>query len=358
MTWLAFLIAVAYVPGWTGVSIPTGWAAMSLTLPWVAWGRTRTPPLHWLGAAFLLYAFVSIAWAPRADDAINELWHLSILAFAFLLGSRVDVAPIWRGLAIGCGVSSAVALVQWWGGIEWQILPTSDWAKPPGLFYNNAVAGAVAAIVVIANRQSLWAWAGLPLLLLSQSRGAWLAVAATIFLTSRWLGRIALVLAAVPLLIYYWPHLHTDTDGIRYAIWFNIAERLTWFGHGAGSLMSVFASDHGQLFHIEHAHNDYLSLAFTYGSGALPFFALVVVLLTQRHHREWPVLVCCSILASYFWILSSPVPAFAFAVAAGRICANLDVAWADVYRWGLGIVLRHGASTARLRGAWRKAIPI
>lgn len=364
--WLSLLIAVAFVPGLTGASIPTGWAAMSLTLPLATWKRVTMTPIHWLGLAFLAYAFASMAWAPRRDDAINELWHLTLFALAFLLGSQLkDLRRFWIGLAVGCGISSAIAIVQWWGGAEWQILPTSNWAKPSGLFFNDAIAGAVAAITIIgclAEGMYSLALAPLPLLALSQSRGAWLAAIGTyavvIWKQLNWRDRILYTVAwTIPIaiaILYY----HTGSDPIRLEIWKVMWNHLSWHGAGAGSSQSIFLFTSSQVFHIEHAHNDYIQFGYEYGLGTVPLVLALALLLEHTNEISWPPLVCCAILSLYYWTLESPVTLFAFAVVAGRIAADLGVAWRHGHHWGLAKLLRSVAPQHSTGSGRSKDVPV
>lgn len=360
MTLLAFLVTVAYIPGWTGAAIPTGWAFMSVTLPWANWKRIDMTLFHWLGLAFLTYACVSVAWAPRTDDAINELWHWTVIGLAFVLGARLkDLRGFWKGMAIGVTVSSMIAIAQWFAGPTHQFLPNSNWAKPPGLFYNDAVAGAVAAIVIVGLVSELmWKWVPgcLPLLLLSQSRGAWVALigtAAAVLMNSLISWRDRIFFAGMLLLpaLLWWYYFHGGSDPIRWVIWQAIGTHLNWSGSGAGSTMSIFLLTN-QIFHIEHAHNDYLQLIFEYGIGTVPLILFAYLLLEHRHATTWPAYVCCLILSVYFWTLESPVTAFPFAIVAGALARDLHMAWCHSYSWGLGRVLWFAAK-GRLAGAAR-----
>jgi hypothetical protein len=359
--WLSLLISVAFVPGLTGASIPTGWAAMSLTLPLATWRRVTMTPIHWLGLVFLAYAFASVLWAPRRDDAINDLWHLTLFALAFILGSQlVDLRKFWIGMAIGVGISSAIALIQWWWGSTWQILPTANWGKPPGLFFNDAVAGAVSAIVFVGCAYEYligWSLLCLPLLGLSQSRGAWLAVAATYFFTIfrsliSWRERVIyLAFWAIPVgiaITYY----HTGSDPIRLSIWQAMFQNLSWHGAGAGSSQTLFIFTSNQIFHIEHAHNDFLQLAYEFGIGCIPLALALIPLLEHTEESAWPPFVCACIISLYFWTLESPVTAFLFGVVAGRCAGSLGLAWRHGHFWGSVLLLRraarrHAASESR-----------
>ena len=364
MIWLSLLVSVAFVPGWTGAAIPTNWVAMSFVLPWMVWKGVKMTPFHWLGLAFLGYAFASVAWAPDRFDAVWELWHWTMFGLCFVLGAQTkDLRGFWKGLAIGCGVSSAIAVVQWWGGADWQIIPTANWGKPPGLFFNDAVAGAVAAMTLVGLATELmWAWAllPLPLLLLSHSRGAWVAVLGTyawmifngLYGWTRWVY-VCLLLIPATVAIYYY---HGPSDGIRLEIWQAMATHLVPFGHGVGSSLSLYTVISNQLFHIEHAHNDYLNLAYEFGLGAIPLTILAWLLVENREATSWPPFACGLILCLYYWTLESPVTGFVFCVVAGRVAGDLDMAWAHGRGWGLGFVLRDGARRLRAYAQSRKVV--
>lgn len=354
---LGLLITLAYVPGWTGASIPTGWAALSFVLPWLIWRRVEMTLLHYLGLMFLAYAFLSIEWAPRREDAIYELWHWSLFALAFLWGTQHGLRPLWRGLALGCGVSSIVAVAQWWG---WGGVLNLDWEKFAGLYYNNAVAGAVAAVVIIgliSEGMFLQALLPLPLLILSASRGAWLAVIGTWIVTGfvnseGWKDRFFLSLFALAPVIAALLWWNSDSDFIRLEIWKQLLTHLSLFGAGAGATQTIYMTTPSAIFHIEHGHNDYLTLAYEYGLGILPLALFVWLLLEARDVPSWSPFLCSLILALYFWPLEGPVTGFLLAVVAGRLAGELAVAWQYGLGRGLGglVCNRPGLSTAG-RGA-------
>jgi hypothetical protein len=334
--WLSLLISVAYVPGITGAAIPTGWAAMSFALPWVMLKDVKMTSAHYLGLVFIAYAAASLAWTTSPLDGVDELWHWAVIGLAFMWGSRqVLLTPFWKGLAIGCGISSAVALSQW---LSYDFITTLDWNKPAGLFYNNAVAGSAAAIAIVGCMSvGLFRWALLPvpLLLISQSRGAWAAIAvvwiAKVYTSFEGLERIVftIVLAvAIGLAIVFF---HGESDSLRLTIWQQVIEHLTVFGRGIGASQNVYLVTPHDFFHIEHAHNDYLNLLYEYGLGAFPLFILAALLLEHSDAYAWPAFVCCLFLSLYFWTLETPITSFTFAVVAGHVAASPSVAWRDSY---------------------------
>lgn len=321
MIWLALFISVAFVPGWTGATIPTGWAAMSITLPFFLWRKAESSPPTWLGLAFLVYAFSSLAWARQGDDAVWELWQLSVIACAFYLGSSLcDLRKVFIGLGIGLTISSAVA--------AWQFLSYPDGTPilqgsknfPAGLFYNSVILGETAALVIVglyANRL-WWLIPGVaPGLLLSQSRGAVIALATTAILTitrSFWIisavGLASLLLVALTFNI---------TDDQRMTTWQIALQGLTPFGHGAGSFLSVYFEEGGRLLHPEFAHNDFLDLIYQFGLGTLPLWAALVLILENPNAPAWPILICFLTMALFSWPMHSPVPAFIGAISAGHL---------------------------------------
>ena len=358
--WPSLIISTAFVPGWTGVSIPTNWIAMSLLLPWLAWKRVDMTPLHWLGLAFLVYAGASILWSTTGLGATEELWHWGMFTLCFMIGSQTDdLRPLWKGFAIGCGISSAVAVAQWFGASDFVL--TANWGKPPGLFFNNAVAGAVAAMVIAGlASEFLWVWAlpVLPLLVLSQSRGAWAALAGayvvTILARLYWRERLIFLCAlAIPAVLAVW-FLHMPSDNIRWGYWSTIIPQITWFGHGAGSSQSLYAITKDALVHLGHAHNDYLNLVYEYGLGSAPLLLLAWLLVEDRDAISWPPYVCGIILCLYFGTLETPVTGFVLCVVAGRLARDLGVAWDHGFYWGLGRFLCATARQCRTHAqVWR-----
>jgi len=361
--WLSLLISVAFVPGWTGAAIPTGWAAMSFLLPWVMLKDVTMTSFHYLGLTFLAYAALSLAWTSVPLDGIGELWHWSLIALAFMWASRQErLTPFWKGLAIGCGISSVVAIGQWIGV---DTILTLDWNKPAGLFYNNAIAGSTAAITVVGLMSvGLWRWVPLtfPLLLLSHSRGAWVALAGTwaVVAFNAFKGKeklvFAAILAAIAAVAYYF--LQGASDSLRLAVWSHVAQHLSIFGAGVGSATNIYMFTPNEIFHIDHAHNDYLNLLYEYGLGALPLFALALWLVEQTDEYAWPPLVCCLILSLYYWTLEAPTTAFAFAVVAVHVASNARVAWDHILGSRLNVLSRNASQRLRFNAENRGNLPV
>lgn len=326
---LGLLLTLSFIPGWTSASIPTQWAVLSAVLPCTLWHRGAFGPGHWLGLTSLLYAAASVLWSPTYLDGLNGLWHTSILALSFWLGATTyQFERLFKGLALGLGVSSAAALAQYLG---WTAIPTSDpeFGHPAGLFFNSTLLGALCAITTLGLVEfRLWPYILLPLpgLLLSQSRGAW---AITIFgLLSRIIPFPILIGLGASFAILLTLH-PTQSDIQRIYLWHLAWDHLTLFGHGAGSWSTVYYVAYDTLFHSPvrltqptFTHNDYLQLWFELGIGAIPIYALLALALTQTHHTGWATLLSCAVLALFYFPLQTPVTAFILCALAGRSVAS------------------------------------
>ena len=145
---------VAVVPPYIGAVIPTGWSVLWVVMPLILW-RTRIEPspVHWLGAVFLCYAAVSLAWSPNGLLGFMQLCALaSVFAWAATLS---NLRAIVIGLAIGLIVSDIVAMTQWMGIKSISI--GGDF--PAGLFVNSNVFAEVSAMVlVLLLIYRLWWW--------------------------------------------------------------------------------------------------------------------------------------------------------------------------------------------------------
>lgn len=314
---LGLATSLAYIPGITGNALPTGWAILSLTLSLTLWIKADMTPFHTAGAAFLAYVAWSITWTPEPWDGLYTLWHFIILALAFRLGNTdLDLRPLWKGLAIGVGISSCVAALQYLG---YTIVPT---ATPyAGIYYNGVASGAISAVAIVALLTiDQWYWVAIliPGLLLSGSRGAIFAAAFGTLLTFHRRAWVALIPLGAASIITY--HLG-PSDIQRFTIWSAALNHLDFWGNGAGSFLSVLMQTPHGLQHPEYAHNDYLQLVFEFGIGTL-FLIPFVIPCAQYQHSLFPILGAVFLLAMVAMPLHIPVVAFVFAVASGRLCRD------------------------------------
>lgn len=315
MFWLGLLLAISYVPGYTGASIPTQWAVLSIVLPTFLWLRSPITLGHKLFALWIGYALISIGWSPNLYSAGWGGWLLFIWALAYHYGTlQDDLSNLWRGLAIGLSLSTAIALAQ---AFDYAPVELADPNRPAGLFYNSSLFGVLCGLVlvpILANR--LW-WYAPPLalgLILSGSRGGIVALA--VGLTAAYAGRlVALTLVVLAALTLAFAPLD-PADAQRLQIWGVVAKSLSLFGHGPGSFVDLFYVRETKLLLIQigTAHNDPLQLAYEFG-----FIALIPIALFGMALGRGPVdptLCAFTTLALFYFPLYTPVTAFiGFAVA-------------------------------------------
>lgn len=317
--WLGFVLPVCFVAGVTGASIPTQWPLLSVVLsvmlifsPYKLGGKINMT--SWFGLAFLAYACLSVTWSPNPVFAVYGLWQVAIWGLAFWLGSTSpSLSPLWRGLAVGLGISSMVAVAQ---ALGWDGVPSRD--HPAGLLYSGPLQGAVIALVTVAlvcDRAWPYIPAMLPGLWLAHSRGGWLALVVGLGARAHWSLPLLATGAAAALAL-------SDigrSDSLRLQEWSIAAHGLTLSGFGAGAFGQVIYRTPAAVVHPEFVHNDYLQLAFEYGLGSLFLFPIMAAALANTGARTWPVFAAfCTLGLFYFPLYTAPL-AFTGAVAAGHI---------------------------------------
>jgi len=319
--WLGLILAVCYVPGWTGASIPTQWGVMAIAGALGLWRSGSVTRVHWLGIWFIFFTALSLTWAVNPYDAGWGFAVVLIWAGSFWLGSTQDsLEDLWKGLAIGLSVSSVVSIAEASG---FHPFPVAELAGHPGLFDTPLVSGSVSALVIVGlvcHGEWRYIPGVLPLFILSYSRGGWLVVA--VGLAGRYLGwRVAagIVLFAL-VLMYFHP---SPSDIQRMQIWDAAYSNLRWFGLGPGTFTDLWmmVEELGQkvMERPEFAHNDYIQFAFEAGLGSILFFALMAAVLARSEQRQWPVFAAFCSLALFYFPLHSPLSAFIGCIVAGHI---------------------------------------
>lgn len=325
MILFGFILAVCFVPGWTGFSVLTGWIVLSLALPFLLWGRAKLGAAHWLGLAFIAYAAASLFWTLIPAQGIGDLWMLALLGGCFVLGSVLnDPRSLWLGLSLGFGVSTAIAIAQWFG---WDGVYRSQ--LPAGLFVSSGIYGEIGALLTVALISVRLYWPlvfTVPALALSGSRIALVAVAvALMFMIWDW--RIILIVGAFGLaitIVTLAQRSSWDSASERKAIWADTAEGLTFFGHGAGSFMTLYPTfakrTDTMTARPEDPHNEFLRFAFEYGLGALPLL-LILTLACMVSGSERFILVAWLVIAFFDFPTRIPVQGLIGMVALGRLCS-------------------------------------
>lgn len=361
---LGFIVAICFIPGYTGMMVPVQWAVLSALLPLGLWRFGYIGLDHKLGLMLIAWATFSLMWVPNIFDGLYGWWIAMMWGGMYwYAGTNLegDSRPMWCGLAAGLSVSSAVAIAQSLGYTPVLIHGT----LPAGLLYNSTVLGACCALVLIALiswREWFWIPFLLPGLILSQSRGAMIILAFTALATLvRWYITLAVIAISLGLLSLWAP----PSDLQRFFLWGTTARELTVFGFGIGSYNTLllfnpteFYAKASGLIHPEFVHNDYLQLWFELGLGAAIAYALLIRGLLRTQDPDWPVLVGFCILAVFFFPLYCPLTAFIGISAAGAI-AGRRIRGGDFVHNGRPILLsRTDIIAAGLHRDRSQALPI
>lgn len=274
---LGLILTVAYVPGWVSPAVSPRFAALSVLAPaLLLWRREAIPftRAHLAGCALIAWAALTLLWSPQQPDSVDALWQTLILpGVCFCLGSQsVSLRPLSIGAALGLGVSSAIAILQWIG----VVLPIQQIEGPGGLFLNtNYMAEAAALVLIAVVAERMW-WAIpllLPAALLGAARGALVAATAGIGLKFSRYPVTFFAIACVALILGLESMGARVGLSVRLEIWRSAIGQLTWLGHGIGSFWAVHA---GELYNggvAAHAHNEFLELASDLGAIGVSLFA-------------------------------------------------------------------------------------
>ena len=322
---VAFLASSVYVPGWSGAATSSRWAVLAI-VPWLLRDQEQTAGHLW-GRLFLLWAAVSMIWSPAPFDGINALALLLILAACFCFGSQTaNLRSIWIGAALGLTISSVITVFQYYS-----VHVVNSNTPIAGLFVNgNWLAEATALVVVALVAERLW-WLlpGLmPALLLPDARGPVLAVAVALAVHFRrqWrllapiaIGGLGLVLA------YSWHKYGGGSTEERWMIWRSVIAGVVPFGHGIGSLLSVYPHYDLRVHPLstpDQAHNEFLTVAFELGIPGLILFIGWCVTLAGPLDTVRIVLICLLVDGCFAFPLHTPTAAFLGMVAAGHAMRN------------------------------------
>lgn len=230
-------------------------------------------PIILAGAAFLLYAGVSLLWS-FSPPGLATAW-LGSLALCFLIGARL---PSTRWVLYGyVWLVAAFLCAQPW-------LPIS--------VNQNAVGCGIVMALAAALLYEIWFFYPIGLLGLwfTQSRGALFAagVIGALYLWRRFptVAACMFILSAVAGSLVWQTKVEVNVvDNIaqRFGIWQDTINHLSPFGSGLGSFADAYASwpIHRNMTGTltAHAYNDFLELVFELGLGTIPLWILIVLCL-------------------------------------------------------------------------------
>lgn len=329
-------LAMAYVPQVMSAPFAPKWGVAAIAAGALFSVRIRPTLVHWLGALWLGFASVSLLWTSSVPDGLFELGQWTIVASLFVVGAELDgevVGAAVRGFALGMVVNAILAAAQVCGFDEVRQI-----VAPAGLFGNKnylAEAGLLAICALLAIRERWWYWFVGPAiaLVLGAERSSFMVLAVVLAMWTRvelgWSWRLAsqvafLVVAGAAMVVFSL----APSD----SIWASLGERQLIY---AGALQGIVASHglgwglgsyfveaprfaHFVLSRPEHAHDDYLEMAFELGIiGPLPLVAATAVICWRNCIAALP-LVAFGLLALVEFPLHFPASAALVALLAGR----------------------------------------
>lgn len=290
---VAFGVAAAFVPGWSGAATSPRWAIAAVSCYWVPW------------YALLFVAFTF--WAVGVDLG----FHWAIITGAFFWGQRADAVMLDRvilAFGLGCLVSVPLTVAQYffgWNGIA-QI------AVPGGLFLNKNVLGETLALAIVALGITRFWLLAMPLigaLALTGARAAIIGVLAAVWVRLTWEWRVSVAALAGLVIIVVQPDMTSLL--VRFEIWRDALTNLHWLGGGAYDLSSVTVRE-------PNLHNEWLQRIYEFGIvGLVPLGLLGVGCVTA--HRAAPVIVCWAVIACFSFPFAQPAAAWFGAFVLGAV---------------------------------------
>lgn len=314
-------ITTVYIPGIIGASIPTGWFFLFIVAALVSWFcKFETG----LGFIFICFAALSLLWTESVNIGFFFLLKLIALGVTVCLGMQLrDLRPLFKGLAVGLGVSDIIALFQFYGykGIFVANGVTA------GLFVNPNIFCEVSVIILIAlmvMRLYWWIPVTLPGIVLVHSRGALLALVACslIFLWKRdkFYFTVLLLLSICVALAYDVNNILSVQE--RLNLWADTIRGFSLFGNGVGSfeiLYPLYAINiDTTIARPRYAHNDLLQFIFEYGIAVILLVPLIWKALTSDNEYKI-ILYAVGIISLFTYPFNVPVPAFIGCILAGYL---------------------------------------
>lgn len=315
---IGFLITTIYLPGVFGATIPTGWFLIIILGALLITGNV---PL------FIIYCAISLLWTENFNIGLFFLFQFIGLWGIYCLGKVLkDLKPLFKGLAVGLGISGLIA-------IEFQAGFYSVGNERAGLFVNPNIFCEVSAVIfigLIALKLWWWIWLAIPGLMIVHSRAA-LATVGICFLVmilkkDRVYGTLGLMFVLLVLLLRIDTLTDLNSTNQRIDLWVDTFRGLNFFGNGIGSyeiLYPLYATHIDTLIsRPRYAHNDLLHLVFEFGIGTL---LLIPIILKINLKSDYAIILYGIFIISLFaFPLHVPVLAFLASLVAGYLSRDND----------------------------------
>lgn len=340
---LGFIIAIAYVPGWFGASIPTAWLVLIIVMPIIfCFCELELNLVNVLGGLFIIFVTLSLFWTQNFN--IGFLYFLEIIALScvFCFGSNLNsLENCFKGLALGLGVSSIIAFLQRFTEYKFIFTIGNDVV---GLFVNPNIYSEVSALMLISllvMKLYWWIPVTLPGLILIQSRTAFVGLGVGLFF---WLlnknkryAILAPIGIAIVTYIFYRNSFSFSTIDERFALWKDTLRGLTLFGSGVGSyeiyypLNAIFIDT--TISRPKFAHNDLLQSISEFGIFSLPLMLMIVAIFKIKSEFRI-ILITVGTMSLFTYSLHVPMEIFIACIVAGYITGHNASYWNIGNSWG------------------------
>ena len=336
---LGFGVITAYIPGILGASISTGWLFLFIVVPFLF---LYCDVKLGLGFAFICYAIISLAWTEILNIAWFYLLQLIVLGCVFCIGKNVkDITSIFKGLALGLGVSASIAIAQKLN-IETGVYTLNK--SVAGLFINPNIYSEISAILlVILLVLKLWWWVPvtIPGLLLVHSRAAYIALGIGLFIwgwqKNRYLALGLLFLTGLVGLYFFGDRFNFTSIQERFDLWADTIQGFKIFGNGVGSFETMFpyyaTHINTEIGRPRYAHNDLLNIIFEFGIGSI-LFLMVLINVFRTKKTELIILLTIIIVSLFTYPMHIPTTAFIAFLVAGYVTSNNATNGNIWFNWG------------------------
>ncbi|MGE8385643.1 MAG: O-antigen ligase family protein, partial [Pseudomonas putida] len=329
------------------------WSAREVLVQ--AW---RRQPALWISLLLLLaWSGLSLAWSPAEDSGreIKRLLYILVFLLAFPLLAQLGLARIRQLLMLGSGllaIAALVSIVNFYGlqgeSLLARLAGIGEISHP--ILGAYVVGSAVFFLLYEPPRQRglqlLWLLALACLgafAMLSQSRGALLALVLTVIMAPLWFrdrhSRVFSMLAVVAtgLALYaVYDLIAQRGSSYRPEIFHAVVDMIAahpWTGLGLGAAYDVSAAG----MHFDHTHNMFTHVAVEMGLPGMLLWAMVWLLTLGEIIRARGTLFGKILLG--FWVYSTLAMQFDAASLTGTPRAEWFISWLPV---GLAMMLPWG----------------
>lgn len=343
---LGFIISIAYIPGITGAAVPTGWFVLIIVMPILfCFCDFNLNDNNLIGLLFIGYAALSLIWAPSFDIAFFIFLQIVALSCTFCFGENLkDITNCFKGLSLGLGFSSIVALMQYFELYNINKYIFTLYSPIAGIFVNPNIYSEVSALMLLSLIVlKLWWWipVTLPGLTIIHSRTALLGLGVGLFF---WLFNKNKLMAVGSVLLiilftafYYREYFSMESINERFSLWADTIRGLTLLGFGIGSYELMYPLNainiDTSVARPKFAHNDFLQMMFELGIGSILLGILILNILRIKHETRTILVGIGVISLSSYPFHGVPMSAFIGCLVAGFVNRNNAANWNFRFSW-------------------------